>query len=103
MNYTRDRNLFTVTLTSEYAAQKFELLLQNYEEATPSQSKTDLGDRTAYNAERQLLKDEYDRIQEQINAIDTAIDPDARAKLDRLIPLRDAVHRRLKAQEQEDQ
>lgn len=39
IDYSRNQLTFIVTLSTEYAAQKFELLLQHYTEATPPQQK----------------------------------------------------------------
>lgn len=39
IDYSRNQLTFIVTLSTEYAAQKFELFLQHYQEPTPSQQK----------------------------------------------------------------
>ena len=42
IDYSRNQLTFIVTVSSEYAAQKFELLLQNWQEPkTPQQKKAD--------------------------------------------------------------
>ena len=96
MQYTRVANVLMVDAGSTHRAD----LLAHLFDAWPAEgavADVHLGDLTAYNAARAALIAQRDAIQEEINAVDTSTDPDARAKLDALIPKREDINRVLRA------
>jgi hypothetical protein len=88
MSYIRVGNEFRVFLPDEATADQIEILLLTWQ---PPELVNDLGNLDAYNVQRAALKAKHDFFQEQINAVDTATDPDARTKIDAAMADRDHI------------